>query len=213
MVSCQGIKQEKSGKNTRTQHCWDISIAISKCFPTLPICCLWLSQKIPVCSYCSPSMCKCEQRHQNSQNERCGSIEKCVRYAYVVGSGVKCWGWVGGRYGGVGVTKLHRVYSSLKMHEWVVTQNVFRENWGVNCVKHKAPIFKHDSKTKKIWKLPRAAASMWAWHMCSYCEERRKDWIWCYIYLYVVKIDGGIYFSLIQILRPLLMLLYIKVFL
>ena len=33
------------------------------------------------------------------------------------------------------------------------------------------------------------------------------------IYLYVVKIDGGIYFSLIQILRPLLMLLYIKVFL
>ena len=135
------------------KHCWDISIAISKCFPTLPICCLWLSQKIPVCSYCSPSMCKCEQRHQNSQNERCGSIEKCVRYAYVVGSGVKCWGWVGGRYGGVGMTKLHRVYSSLKMHEWVVTQNVFRENWGVSCVKHKAPIFKHDSKTKKIWKL------------------------------------------------------------
>ena len=56
---------------------------------------------------------------------------------------------MGGRYGGVGMTKLHRVYSSLKMHEWVVTQNVFRENWGVNCVKHKAPIFKHDSKTKK----------------------------------------------------------------
>ena len=22
------------------------------------------------------------------------------------------------------------------MHEWVVTQNVFRDNWGVDCVKH-----------------------------------------------------------------------------
>ena len=57
---------------------------------------------------------------------------------------------VGGRYGSVGVIKLHRVYSSLKMHEWVVTQNVFRDNWSVDCVKHmlKLPIFKHDSKTK-----------------------------------------------------------------
>ena len=85
MTCCKRKNIGKCGKNRRL--CWDINIAISKCIPTLPICCLWLSQKIPVCSYCSPSMCKCEQRHQNSQNERCESIEKCVRYAYVTGSG------------------------------------------------------------------------------------------------------------------------------